>query len=135
MPQDEGAGGLDLSGVWHGQFSYPRAVPPTSFVATITETNSWIHGVTEETARVGEMRGRTLSATLQGRRTGRRVVWLKIYHGALREYDTVPYEGEVNEDGTEIEGRWTLKSWSGRFMMVRAGAKAAAQRRKAAAKV
>ncbi len=35
-------------------------------------------------------------------------------------YDSVQYTGEVNEDGIEIEGRWTVRSnWSGTFLMIR----------------
>jgi hypothetical protein len=120
MPKADRAGAGNLSGVWHGQYSYPRNRAPVDFAATLTENNSWLHGVTQETGTVGDARGLTISATLQGRRTGRSVTWLKFYHGSYRGYDAVQYAGEVNEDGTEIEGRWIVSgSWSGRFMMIR----------------
>ena len=120
MSKPDRADAWDLSGVWHGQFSYPRIKAPVAFVATLTESNSWLHGVTQETGTVGDARGVTISATLQGRRTARAVTWLKFYHGSYRGYDAVQYAGEVNEDGTEIAGRWTIHAnWSGRFLMVR----------------
>ncbi len=112
--------GLDLSGVWQGVYSYPVSRKPVSFVATLSETGGWLTGATEETGTVGDARGLTISATLQGRRTGRSVTFLKTYDGAYRGYDSVQYTGEVNEDGIEIEGRWTVRSnWSGTFLMIR----------------
>ncbi len=113
---------LDLSGVWHGLFNYPTAQPPVAFTATLTETGGLLGGATEEIGQVGEAAGVTISATLQGRRSGFAVVWLKIYDGAFRHYDTVRYQGDVSEDGLEIEGRWTVPGhWSGTFLMIRAG--------------
>jgi hypothetical protein len=126
MPSIE-AGAVDLSGVWHGLYSYPRNRDPVSFVATLTEGNSWLTGATQETGVVGDARGLTISATLQGRRTGRSVTWLKTYDRSYRLYDAVHYAGNVSADGTEIEGRWTIPgSWSGKFLMIRSGGLAAA---------
>ena len=128
---DRGAA-WNLSGIWQGEFSYPRNRPAIAFRATLTESSSWIHGVTEEKGAVGEARGLTISATLQGRRSGREVTWLKLYDASYRGYDAVQYGGEINEDGTEILGRWTIHgNWSGRFLMVRAKANIAARSREA----
>jgi hypothetical protein len=111
---------LNLSGLWQGRFSYPRGRPPTSFVADLAETDCWIVGLTEEIAAVGDARGRKISASLQGRRTGRSVTWLKLYDASSRNYDTVHYAGEVSNDGSEIAGRWTIPGgWSGTFLMIR----------------
>jgi hypothetical protein len=71
---------------------------------------------------VGSSAGKTITATLQGRRTRRSVTFLKTYDAVPAGYDAVRYEGDVNGDGTEIEGRWTVPgSWSGKFLMTRAG--------------
>lgn len=116
------ADGLDLTEVWNGLYSYPRAREPVSFAATLTETGGWLSGAVEEIASVGPMRGQSITATLQGRRTGRAVTSLKTYDDLPQGYDTVQYVGDVNEDGSEIEGRWTVPgSWSGKFLMIRAG--------------
>ena len=48
----------------------------------------------------GDARGLTITATLQGRRTGRSVTWLKIYDGSFRLYDSVQYAGDINGDGS-----------------------------------
>ena len=135
MPKDQ-ADALNLTGVWHGQYSYPTNKPPIPFTASLTEVNSWLHGSMEEIGTAGDARGVTIGATLQGRRTGRQVTWLKFYHGSYRLYDSVSYEGEVSADGTEIAGRWSiLANWSGRFLMVRQKGAEAARAKKATAKV
>jgi hypothetical protein len=136
MSESDGTGGLDLSGVWQGQFAYPRIRGPVSFTATLTETNSWLDGTTEEVGSAGDARGHTITATLQGRRTGRSVTWLKLHDGRHRNYDAVQYTGEVNEDGTEIAGRWTVSgNWPGPFLMIRSGGNKAAQTREVTEKV
>jgi hypothetical protein len=102
----------------------------------LTESDCWLTGATEETGATGDARGLTITATLQGRRTGCSVTWLKIYDGSFRLYDSVHYAGDVNADGTEIEGRWTVPgSWSGRFLMIRSGGLSAALAREVIEKV
>ncbi len=111
---------LDLSGAWQGLYSYPVSRPSVSFTATLSEALGWLTGRTEETGSVGDARGLTISATLQGRRTGRSVTLLKTYDGSYRGYDSVRYEGTVNNEGAEIDGRWSVVGvWSGSFLMIR----------------
>ena len=128
---------LNLSGRWQGQYTYVgRQKEPVPFSANLNESNSWLDGLIEEVGTVAEAKGRPMAATVQGRRTGRSVTWIKIYHGSFRLYDAVQYAGEVSEDGQEIEGRWTIHGNSrGRFLMVRQGGQAAAQKRRTAVKV
>ncbi len=112
---------LDLTGVWHGQFSYPRGQQPAAFVATLIERGGAFDGDTEEVGAVGEAKGRMLTATVQGRRDGMQLTFLKLYDGDLNGYDAVEYEGEVSDDGSEILGRWSIQgSGGGDFMMIRA---------------
>ena len=127
---------FNLTGVWHGLYSYPVAMPSVSFVATVSDQGGWFDGTTEEIGSVGDAAGRTLIASLQGRRSGRSITMLKIYHRASLNYDSVRYAGELNEDGSEINGTWHVASnWSGTFLMVRsrttetAATKEAAERR------
>ena len=127
---------LDLSGVWHGQFSYAHGQQPASFVASLNERDGLFDGDTEEVGAVGEAAGRTLTATLQGRRTGLRLTFLKLYDGAFDGYDAVQYEGEVSDDGSEILGRWSIVGdASGDFMMIRASSAPLAALRAAEATV
>jgi hypothetical protein len=112
--------GEDLSGFWDGIYSYPRDLAPVSFVADLKEAEGWLTGTTEETAAIGSASGQTLSATLQGRRSGSAVKFLKLYDGSVPGFDSVAYEGSVSADGTEIDGRWTaIGNWSGTFLMIR----------------
>ena len=113
---------LDLSGTWHGFFNYPIAREPVAFTASVTDSDGDILGSTEEVADSGPAHGQTITATLQGRRTGFSITWLKIYDGDIQPYDAVRYAGTVSEDGLEIEGRWIVAPhWSGTFLMIRAG--------------
>jgi hypothetical protein len=112
--------GEDLSGNWDGLYSYPGDLAPVSFVADLKETGGWLTGATRETATNGSAVGQILSATLQGRRSGSAVKFLKLYDGSAPGYDSVAYEGAVSADGTEIDGRWTaIGNWSGTFLMIR----------------
>jgi hypothetical protein len=114
-------GAVDLSGFWHGLFHYPSGQPPVAFTAELHDADGALLGSTSETGQVGEAAGRTITATLQGRRSGSATIWLKIYDGDFRQYDSVRYEGSISADGQEIEGRWTVQShWSGTFLMIRA---------------
>jgi hypothetical protein len=112
---------LNLSGVWRGQFSYPRKLPPVAFLATLEERDSWLVGATEEIASFGDRRGVTITASLQGRRTGTSVTWLKLYDHPPH-FHAIHYVGVVSGDANEISGRWQVPgSWSGAFLMVRNG--------------
>ncbi len=116
------AGDSNLSGIWNGLYSYPRTRPPVHFVAELSELDGWLSGVIEERSDDDDDAGGMIGATLQGRRTGRTVTFLKTYDRMTRLRDAVQYQGEVNGDGTEIEGRWTTVGWSGAFLMIRSGA-------------
>ena len=133
MDQPDTSSPLNLTGVWHGLYSYPVAMPSVPFVATLSDQGGWFDGTTEETGSVGDVVGRTLTASLQGRRSGRSITMLKIYHGPSAYYDSVHYAGDLNEDGTEISGTWRVAAnWSGTFLMIRQRAVATALSREAA---
>ena len=120
MDQPDTSSLLNLTGVWHCLYSYPVAMPSVSYVATLSDQGGWFDGTTEEIGGVGDTVGRTLTASLQGRRSGRSTTMLKIYHGPSAYYDSVHYAGDLNEDGTEISGTWRVAAnWSGTFLMVR----------------
>ncbi len=135
MDQPDTSSPLNLTGVWHGLYSYPVAMPSVSFVATLSDQGGWFDGTTEEIGSVGDAAGRTLTASLQGRRAGSSITMLKIYHGPSAYYDSVHYAGDLNEDGTEINGTWRLSgTWSGTFLMVRSRTAETAATKEAAAR-
>jgi len=120
----------NLTGVWHGIYSYPIARAPVSFVATLIETASAFSGTTHEPCTVGGSPNDKLYATLLGSRQDRAVTFVKTYDGANPYYGTVTYEGTLSPDGTEIEGRWIVpRNWAGKFLMIRSTGKAEAASR------
>jgi hypothetical protein len=121
----------NLTGIWHGLYSYPYSRPPVSFVATLIEAGRTVSGTTHEPCDREDSRGEILFATLLGRRHGSAVTFLKTYDGSNPNYRRVIYEGTLSADGTEIEGRWILPGSSGKFLMIRSAGKEEAVTRKA----
>src|SRR5262249_8287954 len=62
----------------------------------------------------------THNASIAGHRSGSAVSFVKRYEPPGYGYNTVSYEGTVNAEATEIDGRWKLPGASGTFLMVRA---------------
>jgi hypothetical protein len=109
----------DLTGTWHGQYSYPAKLPPEFFTATLLERPGLLGGSIQETIQHGKSAGKTLYASVHGRREGNAVTFTKTYETPPRRH-SVQYEGKLNAEATEIEGRWTIPgAWSGRFLMIR----------------
>ena len=132
MPRLDKQAAVNLSGAWAGLFNYPKLYGPVAFSADLVDRDGWLTGATKETATVGTASGAKITATLQGRRTGLFITWLKLYDVVWRGYDSVHYEGDVNEDATEIHGRWIVPgNWSGTFLMIRSARADAALGREA----
>ena len=124
-----------LTGVWDGRYAYPRLLDPVPFQAVLLEFGQGFTGSIWETCDVGPERGRRLDATVEGRREGRRVEFVKRYDGAGGRSHAIAYAGELSADGTEIEGRWTIPGvWSGWFLMIRSPGREAAVARKVTAR-
>jgi hypothetical protein len=66
----------------------------------------------------------THTASITGHRSGSAVSFIKCYDPPGYGYNTVTYEGSVNAEATEIDGRWRLPGMSGTFLMVRSAASA-----------
>jgi hypothetical protein len=109
----------NLTGVWNGLYSYPDGRSVT-FVATLIDSGSTLSGSTHEPCIGGDCPSATLFATLMGSRSGSAVTFRKTYEADSPRYGTVNYEGTLNADATEIEGRWMIPGvWSGKFLMIR----------------
>jgi hypothetical protein len=116
----------NLTGLWHGQYSYPVATrAPVSFSANLIQIEDSLGGSITERALLGRALVRTLFATIQGRRDDSIVSFLKVYEANSGPYTNVAYQGVLSEDGLEIDGDWIASGWSGRFLMIRAGGLAA----------
>ncbi len=123
-------GELSLTGAWNGVFTYPRQDGSVSFAVTLVESGGRFNGTSVEPCSLKGCPLETHSATLAGVREESAVEFTKLYDTAVRGYGTVQYEGRLNDDRTEISGRWTNRSSSGTFLMTRSrGNKAVAERR------
>src|SRR5271156_6662438 len=110
------AGEQNLTGIWNGLYTYPSG-RSTSFVATLIDNGVSLPGTPHEPGSLGG----TLYASLMGSRNESAVGFTKTYdRPGLLQRKPILYEGTLNGDATEIEGRWTIqKVWSGKFMMIR----------------
>jgi hypothetical protein len=110
----------NLTGVWHGLYSYVAFHEPVYFVATLIDTGSFLGGTTHE-SDVGETGAPlTLFASVEGARSGAKVDFTKVYDGSGGWDHAVAYEGVLNGDATEIEGSWRINAEAfGRFLMIR----------------
>jgi hypothetical protein len=110
----------DLTGVWLGLYSYPHALAPVGFVATLIETAGTISGSSHESLKGGTFAANTAFASLSGIRNEGAVGFVKIYDDGIPHKLAINYTGTLADDGAEIEGRWMIPGqWSGRFLMIR----------------
>jgi hypothetical protein len=110
----------NLTGVWNGLYTYSDG-RSTAFVATLIESGGVLSGTTHEPSTASANLGATLFASLVGSRSDCSVRFTKTYdRPGVFHRSPIVYEGALNGDGTEIEGRWTIvKVWSGKFLMIR----------------
>lgn len=128
MPSDEGS--RSLTGVWQGLFTYPNEQEPGCFTATLLETGPFLTGSTHEDGRHHDGAQGPLFALIDGEREETMVYFDKTYDGTGGWDHLVRYQGLLSADWTEIEGRWTVPGvWSGKFLMIRSGAKSLAKAR------
>jgi hypothetical protein len=98
-----------------------------SFVATLIESGSSLSGTTHEVEPWAP--GVTLCASISGTRLGSAVEFVKNYDTLYPE--SIAYDGILNNDRTEIQGRWFIaKKLSGTFRMIRPASKARSASRK-----
>jgi hypothetical protein len=118
----------NLTGIWNGLYTYQDG-RSTAFVATLIENGGSLSGTTHETSTLSAV----LYASLVGSRRDSAVTFTKTYDQPdAFHLSPVLYEGALNGEGTEIEGRWTIvKAWSGKFLMIRSPGKKAKAARKA----
>lgn len=117
---------LNLTGIWQGLYSYPQALAPVAFTATLLDSGR-LSGSIHEIAIGEDELPVQVFATILGRREGFAVQFDKTYDGQKGWSHAVNYAGALNEDATEIQGRWTIPGvWAGKFLMIRPeGARAA----------
>ena len=126
----------NLTGLWQGQYSYPEAArAPVPFTANLVQCDDCLGGSITERALLGRLRGRTLYATIGGRRSGSAISFMKVYEANSGPYTSVAYQGGLSADGLEIDGEWIASGWAGRFLMIRASGIASIVARKVEEKI
>jgi hypothetical protein len=114
------ARGDDLTGVWHGLYSYPAYREPVYFVATLIQSGNHLSGTTHEQEKGESGAPLALFAMIDGSRTGAEVEFIKQYDGSGGWAHGVIYAGHLYGEGDEIEGEWLIPGdMKGRFMMMR----------------
>ncbi|TMM46227.1 hypothetical protein [Qipengyuania marisflavi] len=111
---------LDLTGQWHGTYTYPRNYgPATPFLATIEDQAGSLFGsIIEPDAFHGSQE--TMEAAIAGHRAGRSVDFTKTYRGQQFGYENpVDYVGQLSSDGLSVSGVWSLIEHNGTFEMFR----------------
>jgi hypothetical protein len=136
MSERGSAGERNLTGIWNGLYTYPHG-QSTAFVATLIDTGGSLSGTTHEPSTAGDAPGTTSFATISGSRRDTAVTFTKRYDPPGPSTSSpVLYEGALNADATEIEGRWIIAHvWSGKFLMIRSAGQKTAVSRKAAERV
>ena len=119
MSEPDSADARNLTGVWHGLYTYPSGGPSVPFIATLIEAASTLTGTIRED---GPSESGKLFATVAGDRHDNAVNFVKAYQSSNPSYGIVLYAGTLNAEATEIEGTWTVpRNWSGSFLMIRSG--------------
>ena len=110
----------NLTGVWDGTFVQSQ-VGMVTFLATLIDSGGALGGSTTEPCTMPGCPISTHNASIAGHRSGSAVAFVKRYEPPGYGYGTVSYEGSVNAEATEIDGRWGLPGTmlSGTFLMVR----------------
>ena len=126
-------GRSSLSGMWSGAYRYPGDVAPeTVFEIDIEEGEGGVFsGSTREPNTLGYGPEAVVTATVEGKRNGAAVSFVKFMDGSGDMHHTIRYEGGANNALTRIDGEWIIRGdWSGTFFMERIdhGAEAAAER-------
>jgi hypothetical protein len=126
----------NLTGIWHGLYSYPKYLDPVYFVATIISYGSSFSGTNHEAAEGWANAPLELFASLDGSVAAAVVSFTKQYDGTGGWVHAVSYAGDLRDDDNEISGRWQVSgAWSGPFMMLRGTGVTETTARKAFAKV
>jgi hypothetical protein len=112
-----------LTGVWDGTYTQP-GVGIVTFLATLIESGGALGGSVTEPCAMPSCPLSTHNASIAGHRSGSAVSFIKRYEPPGYGYNTASYEGTVNAEATEIDGRWRLPGMSGTFLMVRSTAPA-----------
>lgn len=100
-----------LSGLWSGSYSYPgNGQADVKFQMVVIQDGKTVAGFLKEPATFGNQTDPWLHAVVKGsfdKKAGK-LTFTKTYDGTGGVNHDVEYEGKLSEDGSKIEGTWTL---------------------------
>lgn len=112
-------GGINLSGLWLGSYSYPSGLGPTTpFLASLTDDGGSLSGTILEPNTIGRST-KDLGAVISGSRAGAAVDFTKLYDAESDAAHAVDYVGRLSAGGNTISGVWSLEDMDGTFEMHR----------------
>lgn len=111
---------LDMTGLWHGTYSYVAYERQTMpFAANIVDDSGHLSGSIIEPASGEEaLLGEEIGAMIAGARGERSVDFTKTYRGQIWSH-SVDYVGQLSPDGQMVTGMWSVDSLDGTFEMHR----------------
>jgi len=111
---------LDMTGLWHGTYSYVGYSQGTMpFAANIFDGGGHLSGSIIEPASGEEsLYVEEIEAMVAGARGGRSVDFTKTYAGQVWTH-SVDYVGQLSPDGQTVIGMWSVDSLDGTFEMHR----------------
>ncbi|MGH1350445.1 MAG: caspase family protein [Methyloligellaceae bacterium] len=113
---DLGNSAAQLSGLWSGQYSYPRGTrAPVRFKMNLVLSQGKIYGDVSEPNTFGRKTSKNLYANFQGKIQGNKVSWIKKYDGTGGVRHSVRYKGTLDRGKRRITGTWHIGSGSGSF--------------------
>ncbi len=119
----ESSDNTSLTGVWHGLYNYParHRMPESHFTATIIDSGGALSGTIHEMMNHRDRPATEANAWVEGWVEGSQVHFIKAYDGTGGHVHSLAYDGTLNGERDEIEGRWTVvkNGFSGRFLMIR----------------
>jgi len=102
-----------LTGLWGGEYAYPKdsGQEPVKFTVVLIQDGNTVAGFMKEPNTFGKRNEPWLHAVFKGRldQNAGKITFTKTYDGTAGEDHNVEYSGQVSEDGTKIEGTWTIK--------------------------
>ena len=111
-----GDGARNLTGVWYGRYDATAYPETNTFIAQLTDNGGVISGTITEPDTTGQADIRR--AFVSGRHAGPAIEFTKQYDGGVLAH-AVRYWGLVNDQASEISGRWIIVREQGTFVMTR----------------
>jgi|GEM_PF-1492954 len=104
-----------VEGHWTGLYYYPSVSLPVPFSLKLSQTGIRLTGHSQEPNTFGDDHVPMLTADWTGELIGETLELVKTYDGSGGVRHSVTYHGHLENYGTRIGGRWSIKQDGGYF--------------------